>query len=233
MDHSARHHLTPHHLTPHHLTPHHLTPHRFTVCFDLDLTLVDTRPAVRAAYAALAAATGAYIDVDVAAGRIDLPLEQELRNWFPEDRVPWARDLCVTGHPRHGITLSPALPGAREATGAVRALGGRILVATARHSRSARLHLDHLGIASDVVEGSLWTEGRAVALRRYGAAVHVGDDAGDVHCARAAGALAVGVAGGICPAEALRSAGAQVVLPDLGHFPGWLRSRLGGPAPSM
>ncbi|MBH1935564.1 HAD family hydrolase [Streptomyces sp. AV19] len=207
----------------------HLSPHRFTVGFDLDLTLVDTRPAVRAAYAALAAATGAYIDVDVAAARVDHPLEQELRDWFPEDRVPGAREVCVADHPRHGITLSPAMPGAREAVGAVRALGGRVLVLTARHSRNARLHLDHLGIEPDVVEGSLWTGGRAVALRRYGAAVHVGDDVVDMRCARTAGALAVGVVSGFCAAEALRSAGAQVILPGLGHFPAWLHSYLTGP----
>ncbi|MFC5723915.1 HAD family hydrolase [Streptomyces gamaensis] len=210
----------------------HFTPHRFTIGFDLDLTLVDTRPAVRAAYRALSAATGVYIDVDTAVSRVDLPMEQELRNWFPEDQVTRARDVCVADCPRHGVTLSPAMPGAREAVAAARAMGGRVLVTTARHSRNALLHLDHLRIAADVVEGSLWTGSRGVALRHYGAAFHVGDHIGDMHAARAAGALAVGVVSGFCGAEALRSAGAQVILPGLGHFPAWLHGHLGGAWPA-
>ncbi|MEU5429438.1 HAD family hydrolase [Streptomyces olivoreticuli] len=207
----------------------HFLTHRFTVGFDLDLTLVDTRPGIRAAYVALAAATGTHIDVDVAADHVDVPLEQELRNWFPEDRVPRARDICVSGYPRHGITLSQAMPGAHGAVAAVRTLGGRALIATARHSRNARLHLDHLRIEPDVVEGSLWAADRARALRRYDTAVHVGDHADDMHGARTAGALAVGVLTGTCTEETLRSAGAQVVLPGLAHFPAWLHHYLTTP----
>ncbi|MGW1072018.1 HAD family hydrolase [Streptomyces sp. NPDC002537] len=40
--------------------------------------------------------------------------------------------------------------------------------------------------------------------------MHVGDHADDMHGARTAGALPVGVLTGTCPAEALRPAGAQV-----------------------
>ncbi|MEV5506335.1 HAD family hydrolase [Streptomyces orinoci] len=195
----------------------------FTVGFDLDLTLVDSRPGIRAAYTALAAATGTVIDVDLVVSRIGPPLEQELRNWFPEEQVAEVGARYIAEYHRHGITASPAMPGAREAVAAVRELGGRVVVVTAKHPRNARLHLDHLGIEPDTVEGLLWAEAKAEALRRHGAGVYVGDHIGDVRGARTAGALSVAVTTGPCGAEELRAAGADVLLDDLTHFPGWLR----------
>ncbi|MCQ8769156.1 HAD family hydrolase [Streptomyces telluris] len=205
---------------------------RFTVGFDLDLTLVDSRPGIRAAYASLVAATGTAIDIDLVVSRIGPPLEQELAHWFPEERVAEAAALYVAAYPEHGITPSPALPGAREAVAAVRELGGRAVVVTAKNARNARLHLDHLGIEPDVLVGSLWAEAKAGALREHGADVYVGDHVGDVRGARAAGALSVAVTTGPCGAEELRAAGADVVLPGLADFPGWLRGYLAAAGPA-
>ncbi|MFH8789917.1 HAD family hydrolase [Streptomyces roseoverticillatus] len=204
---------------------------RFTVGFDLDLTLVDSRPGVRAAYETLVAATGAAIDIDLVLSRIGPPLEQELANWFPADRVAEAAALYVAAYPDHGIAPSPALPGAREAVATVRELGGQAVVVTAKNARNARLHLDHLRIEPDVLVGSLWAEGKAVALREHGADVYVGDHVGDVRGARAAGALSVGVTTGPCAAHELRAAGADVVLAGLTDFPEWLRGYLAAGEP--
>ncbi|WP_424889660.1 HAD family hydrolase [Streptomyces sp. XH2] len=205
---------------------------RFTVGFDLDLTLVDSRPGIRAAYETLAAATGAAIDIDLALSRIGPPLEQELAHWFPAERVAEAAALYVAAYPEHGIAPSPALPGAREAVATVRALGGQAVVVTAKNARNARLHLDHLRIEPDVLVGSLWAEGKAVALREHGADVYVGDHVGDVRGARAAGALSVGVTTGPCAADELRAAGADVVLAGLTDFPQWLRGYLAAGEPA-
>ncbi|GHC71530.1 HAD family hydrolase [Streptomyces cinnamoneus] len=200
------------------------TDHRFTVGFDLDLTLVDSRPGIRAAYEALVAATGAHIDIDLVVSRLGPPLKDELRNWFPEEEVDEVAALYVAAYPDHGIAPSPALPGAREAVAAVRELGGRAIVVTAKFPRNARLHLDHLGIEPDELVGGLWAEGKAVALREHAAAVYVGDHIGDVRGARAAGALAVAVPTGPYGPRELRAAGADVVLDGgLPDFPGWLR----------
>ncbi|MEU8550014.1 HAD hydrolase-like protein [Streptomyces roseoverticillatus] len=204
---------------------------RFTVGFDLDLTLVDSRPGIRAAYETLAAATGAAIDIDLALSRIGPPLEQELAHWFPADRVAEAAALYVAAYPDHGIAPSPALPGAREAVATVRELGGQAVVVTAKNATNARLHLDHLRIEPDVLVGSLWAEGKAVALREHGADVYVGDHVGDVRGARAAGALSVGVTTGPCAADELRAAGADVVLAGLTDFPEWLRGYLAAGEP--
>lgn len=195
---------------------------QLTVGFDLDMTLIDSRPGIRAAYQALSAETGTYIDADAAVTRLGPPLEQELAHWFPEAEIPAMADRYREIYPTHAIEPTPAMPGAREAVEAVRALGGRAIVVTAKHEPNARLHLDHLGIEPDAVVGWLWAEAKAVALREYEAQVYVGDHVGDVRGARAAGALSVTVPTGPCPEPELREAGADVVLADLTELPAWL-----------
>ncbi|MFZ3471151.1 HAD family hydrolase [Streptomyces sp. 4.24] len=193
-----------------------------TVGFDLDMTLIDSRPGIKAAYQALSAETGTFIDADEAVTRLGPPLEQELAHWFAEAEIPAVADRYREIYPAHAIGPTPAMPGAREAVRAVRALGGRAIVVTAKHEPNARLHLAHLGIEPDAVVGWLWAEAKAGALREYGAQVYVGDHVGDVRGARAAGALSVTVPTGPCPEPELREAGADVVLADLTELPAWL-----------
>ncbi|MEV1044356.1 HAD hydrolase-like protein [Streptomyces sp. NPDC049916] len=193
-----------------------------TVGFDLDMTLVDSRPGIAAAYRALAAETGAFIDVDLVVSRIGPPLETELAHWFPAARVPAVADRYRAIYPDCAIAPATALAGAREAVAVVRELGGRAIVVTAKHEPNAKLHLAHLGIEPDTVIGQLWAEAKGEALREYGAQVYVGDHTGDVRGARAAGALSVAVTTGPCGAAELRAAGADVVLADLTGFPAWL-----------
>ncbi|MFB7633160.1 HAD family hydrolase [Streptomyces sp. NPDC056149] len=199
-----------------------MAAHPLTVGFDLDMTLIDSRPGIKAAYEALAARTGTYIDADAAITRLGPPLEQEIRRWFPEERVAEISDLYRELYPTHAIAGSLAMPGAREAIDAVHAVGGRAVVVTAKFEPNAKLHLTHLGIAADAVIGSLWAEAKAEALREHGARIYVGDHTGDVRGAQAAGALSVAVATGPCDAAELRAAGARVLLDDLTDFPSWL-----------
>lgn len=193
-----------------------------TVGFDLDMTLIDSRPGIRACYLALAERTGTYIDADLAITRLGPPLADELVHWFPADQVAAMGDLYRSMYPETAVGPTPALPGAREAIAAVRAAGGRAVVVTAKYEPNARLHLAHLGIEPDALVGDLWAEGKAGALREHGASVYVGDHVGDVRGARAAGALSVAVATGPCDAGELTAAGADVVLADLTAFPAWL-----------
>ncbi|MFB6778939.1 HAD family hydrolase [Streptomyces sp. NPDC002596] len=201
-----------------------MAPHPLTVGFDLDMTLIDSRPGIKAAYRALSAETGTPIDVDLVVSRLGPPVEHELANWYPAHAVAAAADRYREIYPAYAITPSPALPGARESVAAIRARGGRTIVVTAKHTPNARLHLAHLGIEPDEVIGSLWAERKGDALREHGAQVYVGDHTGDVRGARTADALSVGVTTGPCDADELREAGADVVLPDLTHFPAWLRT---------
>ncbi|MFF8243961.1 HAD family hydrolase [Streptomyces griseus] len=193
-----------------------------TVGFDLDMTLVDSRPGIAAAFRVLSAETGVPIEVDLVVNRLGPPLETELAHWFPADRVPAAAARYRELYPDHAIAPCTALPGARESVAAVRAFGGRAIVVTAKFATHAKLHLAHLGIEPDTVDGWLWAEAKGEALREHGAQVYVGDHTGDVRGARVAGALSVAVTTGPCDAAELRTAGADVVLEDLTGFPAWL-----------
>ncbi|MFM9368244.1 HAD family hydrolase [Streptomyces sp. Da 82-17] len=195
-----------------------------TVGFDLDMTLIDSRPGIRAAYRALSAETGTFIDADLAVTRLGPPLDEELAYWFPEERIPEMADRYREIYPTYAIEPTLAMPGAREAVAAVQAQGGRAIVVTAKHEPNAKLHLAHLGIEADAVIGWLWAEAKADALREHGATVYVGDHVGDVRGAHTAGALSVAVPTGPCAPDELRAAGADVVLGDLTDFPAWLES---------
>ncbi|WP_030595728.1 HAD family hydrolase [Streptomyces fulvoviolaceus] len=193
-----------------------------TVGFDLDMTLIDSRPGIHACWLELSERTGTYVDADLVVTRLGPPLEEEIAHWFTADRVAATADLYREIYPAYAITGTLAMPGAREAITAVQAAGGRAVVVTAKWEPNAKLHMEHLGMEPDAVVGNLWAEQKAEALREHGASVYVGDHVGDVRGARKAGALSVAVATGPCDARELATAGADVVLTDLTEFPGWL-----------
>jgi phosphoglycolate phosphatase len=201
-----------------------ITP--LTVGFDLDMTLIDSRPGVHAAFTALSAETGVYIDADAVVERLGPPLDEELANWFPADAIDAMGDRFRKLYPEYAIKPVPALPGAAESFAAIRAVGGRVMVVTAKFAPNARLHLDHLGLEADVLVGWHWGPKKGEALREHGASVYVGDHIADIHGARAADAVAVSVATGPVSEADLAAAGADVVLADLRGFPAWLTGYL-------
>ena len=190
-----------------------------TVGFDLDMTLVDSRPGIAATYRLLGALTGVEIDADAVVARLGPPLEQEIARWYPPEQVTSAVERYRTLYPDHAVLPSPALPGAPEALAAVRAAGGRVLVVTAKMPALAELHLRHLGLPFDELYGFAWADGKAAALRSAGATAYVGDHVADMVAARDAGVIGIGVTTGPCSAGELVVAGADVVLPDLRAFP--------------
>ncbi|WP_394811219.1 HAD family hydrolase [Streptomyces xanthii] len=194
------------------------------VGFDLDMTLIDSRPGIHATWRALTERTGTYVDADLVVSRLGPPLVDELAHWFPAEQIAEMADLYREMYPTHAIEGTLPMPGVHEAMAAVHAAGGRAIVVTAKYEPNAKLHLAHLGIDADAVIGDLWAEGKGEALREHGASVYVGDHTGDVRGARTAGALSVAVTTGPCSAEELRAAGADVVLADLTAFPAWLES---------
>ena len=193
---------------------------QLTVGFDLDLTLIDPRPAVVAVAEQIASEEQVEIDAQLWASRLGPPLEQELAHWVAPDRVEpaAARYRVLMAEQANLISL---LPGAFDAVAAVRASGGRAVVVTAKSEVLARQALDALGLEVDAVVGWHWAEKKAEALRAHGATVYVGDHPGDVRAARAADALCVGVLTGGEP-----PVGADVLLDDLTAFPAWLADHL-------
>jgi pyridinium-3,5-biscarboxylic acid mononucleotide sulfurtransferase len=197
-----------------------------TVGFDLDMTLIDSRPGIKAVYDALAAETGVRIDSDAAVTRLGPPLEEELVRWFPADQVAAAGDRFRALYPGLAIEPTPALPGAAAAVAAVRAAGGTTVVITGKYEPNARLHLQQLGIEADTVLGWRWAQTKTTALVEHAVGVYVGDHVADVRAAVDAGAVAVGVPTGAATADELWAAGASVVLDDLTTFPAWYSEHL-------
>lgn len=199
---------------------------KLVVGFDLDMTLVDSRPGIAAAYRELSARTGVHVDADAAIARLGPPLRHEIRRWFPPERVEEAVEAYRALYPEYAITPSVLLPGAAEAVNAVRELGGKVVVVTSKLGRLARMHLDHLGLMVDDVAGDLFAEGKATALTEHEVRLYVGDHVADMVAARTAAVPGLGVTTGPCSAEELWAAGASEVLGDLNGFRGALTGLL-------
>jgi len=199
------------------------------VGFDLDMTLIDSRPGIHAAYRALTARTGVFVDADLAVTRLGPPLRAELRHWFPAEAVEEAVTTYRALYPEYAITPTVPTPGAIDALDAVRESGLRVVVVTSKLGRLAALHLDHLGMTADELAGDLFAEGKATALTEHDVRWYVGDHVADMAAARAAGVPGIGVTTGPCDADELRAAGATHVLPDLTGFPALLREIAVGP----
>jgi phosphoglycolate phosphatase len=191
------------------------------VGFDLDMTLIDSRPAILASFAGLARDTGTAIDLAAVDRRLGLKLEDELVFWYPPDQ----RAAAADGYRRHYVQLAAqmttALPGALEAIAAVRAAGQRAVIITAKHPISVEPSLQATGITADEVYTFVHGPEKAVVLRRLAAAVYIGDSPPDMAAAVDAGAHAVGVATGSFSRDDLAAAGADVVLGSLTGFPAW------------
>ncbi|WP_028636436.1 HAD hydrolase-like protein [Nocardioides sp. URHA0032] len=196
------------------------------VGFDLDMTLIDTAPGFAEVLHALGAELGVEFPVAEMTAKLGPPLDLLLEPYLAPDAIAAAGDRFRALYPDHAITGTPVLPGAHEAIEAVRRHAGRVLVVTGKYPANARLHLDHLALDVDHLEGWVWGVGKADVLRREGATIYVGDHVHDVEGALAAGALSVSVLTGGCTREELLAAGTHVVLDDLGAFPAWLEDHL-------
>jgi len=191
------------------------------VGFDLDMTLIDSRPGVIASFDALNAELGTVIDGRGIAARLGPTLESEMAAYFAPAEVDPVCDRYRAIYAELGPPGSSLLPGAADAFAAVRARGGVTLVVTAKFGPNADRCLAHVGLEADHVVG--WRHGpqKAETLREHGAAVYVGGTVPDIEAARSAGAVALGVATGPVGAAELRAAGADVVLPTLAGFASW------------
>lgn len=193
------------------------------VGFDLDLTLIDSRQAILAAWSAVADEFGVHIDLAAVDARMGIKLEDEVTFWFP----PGAQDDAAASYRRHYVRLAPGLtsllPGAREAMAAVRQAGERVVIITAKHPVSVAPSVEAVGLHADADEIVTHVHGpeKAAVLVRIGAAAYVGDTPADVAAALTAGVVSVAVPTGSFPAAQLSEAGAQVVLRSLHEFPAW------------
>jgi phosphoglycolate phosphatase len=183
------------------------------------MTLIDSRPAIMAAWAALASETGTGIDLAEVDRRMGIKLEDEVARWFP------AADLGLAAaiYRRHYVELAPrlttAMPGMHEAVAAVRQAGESAVIVTAKHPVSVQPSLVAVGLQVDEVFTHVHGHEKAAVLSRIHAAVYVGDTPADMTAAVDAGARAMGVPTGSFTGQELADAGASVVLHSLHDFP--------------
>jgi phosphoglycolate phosphatase len=194
------------------------------VGFDLDMTLIDSRPAILAAFARLGRDTATAIDLAAVDSRLGIKLEDELAFWYPPDQRAAAAAIYRRHYVRLAGQMTTALPGAHEALAAVRAAGERAVIITAKHAVSVEPSLKAAGISADEVFTFVHGPEKAAVLSRINAAAYVGDSPPDMAAAVQAGVRAVGVATGSFSREDLARAGADVVLGSLAGFPAWYRT---------
>ena len=177
------------------------------VGFDLDMTLIDSRPTVLASYDALALETGVAIDVEVIAGRLGLKLEDELAHWFEPARIEDAAERFRA----HYLALEPGrtrlLAGAEASLDAVLVAGDRPVIITAKHPLTAGPCLRLLGLDQHQLFAFVHGPEKAGVLREIAARLYVGDSPPDMAAAAAAGVPAVGVTTGSFDARELATRG--------------------------
>jgi phosphoglycolate phosphatase len=196
---------------------------RGAVGFDLDMTLIDSRPGIVDTLAALADESGeeALRAPDLLVALLKRNLDLELADRLSPERAPVLADRFRELYAGIGVAGSSLLPGALDAIAAVRAHGVRAVVVTAKYEPNAWRCLHHVGLEVDAVYGWLLGAAKAEPLVQERAGVYIGDTPHDMEAAHLAGATAVAVATGPYPAEELRAAGADVVLSSLEEFSAW------------
>lgn len=192
------------------------------VGFDLDMTLIDSRPGVIATFEALNAEIGSTIDGPLIASRLGPTLESELAAYFPPEDITAIADRYRAIYARLGPPGCSLLPGAAEAVAAVTNRGGTTLVVTAKFEANAHRCLAAVGITVHHVIG--WRHGaqKGETLLEHGAHIYVGDTLPDIDAARVGLAHGVMVPSGPVSAMELLAGGADTVLPSLLEFPSWL-----------
>ena len=181
--------------------------------FDLDMTLVDSRPVSQRALERLVYEYGAQLDIDTLMSAYGLPLPR----WLPAN-VDGALFRTLQSQ---DIALAVAMPGAGAALAAVRRADARVVVVTSAPLAIALGMLRAAGLRVDALHPDAWGAQKVEPIRAERCWAFVGDHPDDMHAGRHAGVIAIGVNSGTS-----RPIGAHVELEDLTAFPSWLADRM-------
>jgi phosphoglycolate phosphatase len=226
------------------------TPPKLLVLFDIDQTLLHTGGAgSRALKLAAEEVLGRPVDLDgmLYAGRTDLALIGEIlqrAGLNPDDHRDLAHAIKLAFFRHLPVTLEEStrgrlMPGVPQVLDLLSRNGVCLGLCTGNFRYSAFLKLSHFRLADYFAEGGfgdLYPDRADIArdavrrcFRRFGLnlpadrVVLVGDTPEDVRAGKAIGARTVAVATGIFDEEALRAAGADLVLKDLSDAGGVVR----------
>lgn len=197
-----------------------------SVLLDLDGTLIDSQPGIRASCLAALRALGYEPDETLDIRRfIGPPLEdmmQILLQSYADDRVDEAVAAYRAHYGESGFLGSVPYPGISEALEEMKCSGLRLFLATSKREAFARRILEHLKFAAtfDCIHGSV-PSGRldhkpellAHILSEHGLSpsrcLMVGDRRHDISGAHAVGMRALGVLWGYGSRDELETAGAD------------------------
>ena len=194
------------------------------VGFDLDMTLVDSSDGITSTMDVVLKKHGYNIPLEEMAKTVGIPLWDSFGQWVPDELVdPLVHEYRAL-YAEIGIPQTTVLPGAQEALEAIRALGGRTMVVSAKLEAAVVKFVKYLDLELDVVVGDLYAEKKASALKAESADIYVGDHPGDVRGAKSAGAVSVAVATGPISREVLALEGPDIILASLLEFPAWLKA---------
>jgi len=192
------------------------------VGFDLDMTLVDSAEGIADALMKVFADHGADVRRDDVLATIGLPLDMVFPMWLPDESYEQLLDEYRDHYGRFGIPKSRLLPGAREAVDAIHAVGGRVVVVSAKKKDFVDRVIEVVGLPVDVTYGYLFAEHKGHVLLEERAAIYVGDHEGDIRAARAADALSFVVTTGPMTREELLECNPDVIVESLTEFGPWL-----------
>ncbi|MDI2130118.1 HAD family hydrolase [Yinghuangia seranimata] len=220
--------------TEHHsLAPPRLDLTDTLVLFDWNGTLVaDTDRAVRATNAVLAHRGLPRLSATAFRSSWKLPLSAFLGGLGVADADAaerhWNRALATEP--------APLRPDAHPTLDTLRARGARVGVVSAAGAQAVTDDIRHTGLDGrfDVVLAGVPAKTSALLSQRptRARAYYVGDTEYDIHCARAAGYLAVAITGGYRPADALAAVRPDAAVDRLDQLPGVIAAlRAKTPAP--
>jgi len=205
-----------------------MTAARLAILLDLDGTLVDSEPGIRASCEAAIEALGHPSDGVTLAGMIGPPLEEimtRLLARFGDDRVAEGVLAYRQHYGATGYRQTTLYPGIDAMLQRLAAMEVDLYVATSKRTVFARRILEHLGLAERFVaihgsepDGTVDHKADLIAhvLKCYGldagCCLMVGDRRHDVQGAAANGMAAAGVLWGYGERDELEAAGARYII---------------------
>ncbi|MBS4100952.1 HAD family hydrolase [Tsukamurella paurometabola] len=190
----------------------------FTIGFDLDLTLIDSRQRILTAARRAFADLGHAVDDAALLPHMGVPIDDVARDVVPGiDAVRFLRRYR-SHYDTDETTPVPVLPGADELLAAIRAAGGESVVVSAKQQAAAERAVADAALDVTAVVGGRFGQRKGDALRLFeNVRAYLGDHVEDAAAARAAGCPFIGVTTGEFGDDALRRAGADATVGHLGE----------------